>query len=106
MSESSPIGGKEDPAAPAGATAQTTHRTFVDPDGIKWQVWEIKPDVAGKVGGTARVHPNLADGWLCFESANGEKRRLAPIPPDWTRYTSSQLIGLCGSATPGRRPSG
>ncbi|HET9634855.1 MAG TPA: hypothetical protein VFP26_02910 [Gemmatimonadaceae bacterium] len=105
MSESSPVGGQQGPAAPSGAVGQPTHRAFVDPDGIKWQVWEIKPEVADRLGGAARVHPDLAEGWLCFESANGEKRRLAPVPADWTRYSFPRLIALWRSATPGRRTS-
>lgn len=78
-----------------------THRTFVDPDGVEWKVWEVHPssvhDAASKL--SARVAPELEQGWLCFESARGEKRRLAPIPPEWNRYSFSRMIALWRQAT-------
>lgn len=35
----------------------------------------------------------LSEGWLVFKNGD-EKRRLAPIPPNWERYASEQLREL------------
>jgi hypothetical protein len=45
----------------------------------------------------------LERGWLCFEHAT-EKRRLAPIPPDWPRCDDERLDRYCQAAKPIRRP--
>jgi len=39
------------------------------------------------------------EGWLVFESAT-EKRRLAPIPPNWEALSNEALISLCAKASP------
>jgi hypothetical protein len=38
----------------------------------------------------ARLPGDYAAGWLCFASG-GEKRRLAPLPPDWDRADDATL---------------
>jgi hypothetical protein len=35
---------------------------------------------------------------LAFESAHGEKRRLAPIPEDWESLSDQELVALCAQA--------
>ena len=42
--------------------------------------------------------PQMASGWLCFES-NGEKRRLTPVPVNWERADERALAAFCDSAT-------
>jgi len=44
-----------------------------------------------------------AEGWLCFESIN-QKRRLAPVPSDWSEMSEGELEQLCETATPSRLP--
>jgi hypothetical protein len=39
---------------------------------------------------TAAVASEYSKGWLCFE-AEGEKRRLAPVPPDWEEAGPDRL---------------
>ncbi|HEX6251900.1 MAG TPA: hypothetical protein VFZ56_10740 [Gemmatimonadaceae bacterium] len=100
-----------------------SYRTFVDPSGVSWQVWEVRPttverraeDRRSRVlpfegperrsGAERRVRPErrvnlgpeLAKGWLAFHSAE-EKRRLAPVPESWTRKPSAALAELCEAA--------
>lgn len=100
-----------------------TYRTFVDPSGVSWQVWEVRPTTVERrleerrsrhlpfegedrrTGGERRVRaerrvnlgPDLARGWLAFHSAE-EKRRLAPVPDAWTQTPSSTLAKLCEAA--------
>jgi hypothetical protein len=41
------------------------------------------------------VQPGFENGWLCFESGEGEKRRLAPVPKSWETASSEQLQLWC-----------
>lgn len=42
--------------------------------------------------------PQLAAGWLCFES-EGERRRLAPVPDQWESADDMTLAALCNFAS-------
>ena len=42
---------------------------------------------------------DLADGWLCFDCGS-EKRRLAPLPPQWQERADEELWLWCRAATP------
>ena len=94
------------------------YRTFVDSTGTDWQVWDIVPRLSERRSedGTDRrlevtpirfadrreenrrlaetrravLRGNYAHGWLCFDS-NNEKRRLTPIPWDWTTCSDERL---------------
>lgn len=90
-----------------------SYRTFLDSTGKRWEVWLVTPAAAerrkvdrrartgaGEVSEgfsdrrrtpdrrknpfrrTIEVASEYSSGWLCFES-EGEKRRLAPVPPGW-----------------------
>jgi hypothetical protein len=100
-----------------------SYRTFVDPSGVSWQVWEVRPTMVERrleerrnrdlpfegderrTGTERRVRPErrvnlgpeLAKGWLAFHSAE-EKRRLAPVPESWTRKPSTTLAKMCEAA--------
>lgn len=103
------------------------HRTVRDPDGVAWEVWEVRPAWAerrvaprrGQENGTGRpsgtdlrtgrdrrqvsearprVGMGLEAGWLVFSSAF-EKRRLAPIPIEWEELPDDTLVGLSRNAT-------
>jgi hypothetical protein len=54
-------------------------RTFTDPSGMEWDVFEVHPGSGRTV---SRVPLAFRAGWLCFQSKT-ERRRLAPIPPGW-----------------------
>jgi hypothetical protein len=63
-------------------------REFVDGDGVMWRAWDTVPDRA------STLPPELASGWLTFESHRG-RRRLVPIPPGWDLLTDERLELLC-----------
>lgn len=96
------------------------YRTFADDQGKSWEIWEVRPtnverrgtdrrhDQATSWTGAERrsdtnrrrklsgrldpSHP-LAHGWLVFK-ADDEKRRLAPIPPNWETCHGPELREL------------
>ena len=90
-------------------------REFVAEDGRSWQVWDTRPAVnavnashsalsryLSAMDPTAAVHPALVrdhfkGGWLTFVS-DGERRRLAPIPPDWQKVDELALMRLLTEA--------
>ncbi len=105
-----------------------SYRTFTDSAERKWEVWLVLPTSAERrrvdrrvamsdmrvgagverrvasrrltpSGMPARslVSPDFEKGWLCFES-EGEKRRLAPVPPSWDHASSDQLSVWCQAA--------
>lgn len=72
-------------------------REFTDDRGRQWTVWDVYPTlverrhrIAGPPPGVrerrrsyehrARLGASMSAGWLAFESRDGERRRLAPIP--------------------------
>lgn len=99
------------------------YRTFIDSAGTDWQVWDIVPRLkerrdAPVADRRAEILPiAFADrrreerrvrqisrptlrgaysmGWLCFES-DSEKRRLSPIPDDWTTCDDARLEAYVG----------
>ncbi len=74
-------------------------RTFVDTVGLEWTVREIStPSLSGAM---ARVleRDRRKGGWLVFESADGDKRRLTPYPPDWRTMSSFEIERWCMRAT-------
>ena len=96
-----------------------TVRAIEDASGVTWQVWEVvpgSPRIAGPVTGRmpnvwggAELHSAPAtastphdDGWLVF-MADTERRRLAPIPPDWAALDDAHLLRLLDEAS---RPGG
>jgi hypothetical protein len=75
-----------------------TSRTFIDSVGVEWVVREIAtPKLSGAL---ARLleHDRRHGGWLVFET-EGEKRRLAPYPPDWRTMSAFEIERWCMRAT-------
>jgi hypothetical protein len=68
-------------------------RTFQDSAGSIWEVFEVRR--ASKNPGA--VSAGLEQGWLAFVKT-GEKRRLAPFPPEWEDAGDSELERLCTRA--------
>ena len=106
------------------------YRVFRDSQGTEWQAWDVVPQLTERREIERRVQmaqvehadrrrapdrrvikgrrpaltAGLDCGWLCFE--NGlEKRRLSPIPDDWTRCTAADLERYCQSAKRAPRAS-
>jgi hypothetical protein len=87
------------------------HRTFTDPAGAAWHVWDTYPSTGS---GRLAVAASYAGGWLCFERVAGEpsepvvvgpasglaKRRLAPIPAAWAEAADAELHALLAAAQP------
>ena len=48
---------------------------------------------------TISVASEYSDGWLCFESEEGEKRRLVWAPEGWENLPTERLWVLCRVAT-------
>ena len=70
-------------------------RTFHDPDGREWSVWDVVPSRKSDLF----LPATMAEGWLCFEAAH-EKRRLHPFPPEWDTLAVAALWELCCLANP------
>ena len=101
-------------------------RVFRTAAGVEWHVWSVIP---GNALGEERRHgydrrspdpvirykgeerrtqaerrraaalPGMHAGWLVFER-DGERRRLAPIPPAWEARPECDLERLCERAVP------
>ena len=103
-----------------------SYRTFLDSTGKRWEVWLVVPAAAERRKANRRAPSGLGDGgkperrrtperrketgkrifvvaseysggWLCFES-EGEKRRLAPVPPGWEEAGPDRLSMLLQAA--------
>jgi hypothetical protein len=104
-------------------------RNFVDPNGTKWDVWFVRPTTNERrkverrasgardgaytnrdrrAGSDRRLKPfrprahvamGYENGWLCFESESGEKRRLVWAPEGWESLPTERLWVLCRVAT-------
>jgi hypothetical protein len=69
---------------------------FKAPDGMQWEVWRVTPTVTGRQ--RTVVGAGFEGGWLCFESEDGEKRRLNPIPEGWNDAAIDKLWLWCRAA--------
>src|SRR5262245_58234593 len=88
-------------------------RQFHDATGASWDVWDVRPSDAARstydrragaraaASAPARpsVDPLLENGWLCFQ-AGFERRRFAPIPPDWSELPDGVLRVMLEIANP------
>ena len=93
-----------------------THRKIKDGHGRRWDVWEVYPSaverrmsgespaVQNTDGSSAERHqvkilvPSaLQQGWLAFQ-AGDDRRRLAPIPLNWSTLDEETLVVLLGRA--------
>lgn len=73
-----------------------TVREFIDSCGRTWRAWEITP---ASVYPETRAEDYLADcyrdGWVVFETLDGEeKRRLCPPPHAWAERDDAHLEAL------------
>lgn len=85
-------------------------RTFVDAEGVFWEVESVYPPVdwpdprfdrtppPGEELLGVRVTPIV--GWLTFTSSAGTRRRLVPVPRDWVTASDADLERYCAAATP------
>lgn len=84
-------------------------RTFSDPEGREWRVWDVVPSREAEPDSRSRTYlpPEMAEGWLCFE-AGDLKRRLSPFPAGWENRDDAEIHALCRDARPvtPRKPAG
>ena len=83
-----------------GGTSATLSRRFVDCVGVRWTVYCVAPPILLPSPVTLRPHVERRGGWLLFESADGDRRRLAPYPTDWREISAFELERWCMRATP------
>ena len=74
-------------------------REFTDNWGTEWRVWDVTPEVMYPITRSEEFMADLQDGWLVFESSEGEKRRLTPYPPDWRTMSAFEIERWCMRAT-------
>ena len=75
-------------------------RTFQDTVGLEWVVREIaNPTLSGALAHML-ANDRRKGGWLVFESAEGQKRRLTPYPPDWRTMSAFEIERWCMRAAP------
>jgi hypothetical protein len=80
-------------------TQRPNTRSFTDAVGVEWTVREIGTPSMTQTLSKLLEHDRRRGGWLVFESNEGEKRRLAPYPPDWRTVTTFELERWCMKAT-------
>jgi hypothetical protein len=103
--------------AKKAATDSMTHRKIRDGDGRAWDVWEVYPaaverrmsgefpavtaegNTEGKRQREVRllVPAELQQGWLAFQCGS-DRRRLVPIPENWSLLEDEALISLLDRA--------
>ena len=74
-------------------------RTFTDSVGLEWTIREIASPSLTSAMAKVLDHDRRQGGWLVFESSEGEKRRLAPYPPDWRTMSPYEIERWCMRAT-------
>lgn len=62
-------------------------REFSDDAGHRWRVWETVPETS------TGLSAELREGWLTFDDG-AERRRLWPVPPQWSALPSERLTLL------------
>lgn len=75
-------------------------RRFTDCVGVEWAVYSIVPSAIVQGMILLLPHAERRKGWLLFESGEGERRRLAPFPPDWDQVSDFELERWCMRAEP------
>jgi hypothetical protein len=79
-------------------TLPQNSRAFTDSVGVEWTVREIATLKLSSAMSRLLATDRRKSGWLVFE-AEGEKRRLAPYPPDWRTMSAFEIERWCMRAT-------
>ena len=79
-------------------TQHITSRSFTDSVGVNWTVREIGTPALTRTLEKLLEKERRRSGWLVFESSEGDKRRLAPYPPDWRTVSTFELERWCMKA--------
>ena len=70
-------------------------RTVADSTGTVWTVFEVKK--TGPADQWTYLPEQFGNGWLCFES-DLAKRRLTPVPAEWSDMSDRGLLDLLKKA--------
>lgn len=70
-----------------------TIRSFVDAHGVRWRVWSTQSIVMSHV-----AKSQTDDEFLTFDAVDGRRRRLSPIPEEWSLASLALLEAYCESA--------
>jgi hypothetical protein len=73
-------------------------REFRDETGRSWRVWETVPATA------TGLTTDLREGWLTFDDGE-HRRRLWPVPPNWSILPSDRLTLLLRLARGAEEPA-
>ena len=81
------------------------YREFTDSSGVAWSIYRVEPRTISPSLARLRETLHSADverrqPWLLFESRNGDRRRLTPVPARWDEEecTLSELAEWCAAA--------
>jgi hypothetical protein len=78
-------------------------REFRDDAGREWRAWDITAEQLHPSTRAENHMQGVLEGWLVFESTDGEaKARLYPIPPSWRTASHDDLRELLYRAEPTR----
>lgn len=75
-------------------------REYTDGRGTRWTVWSVSSDALHPATRSEDFLRQFASGWLCFESVDGQKRRLIEYPEGWDSLPDEALGELCKRAIP------
>lgn len=101
------------------------YRTFSDDAGRLWEAWDVVPrgimlaaperrmlaerrtgetrptlvdDERRAIARRVAVTPGMEGGWLAFRSGH-DRRRISPIPDEWSVWSDERLREECARAT-------
>ncbi len=76
-------------------------REVRDAAGVRWDVFDVFPLERQLPPGRpapTRLAPEMASGWLAFQSEAGERRRVVPTPAGWEALSDAELLRLLAEA--------
>jgi hypothetical protein len=70
-----------------------TIRSFIDAHGVRWRAWSTQPIVVSRP-----LSSRAGEDWLTFDAVDGRRRRLSPVPEEWSAASLALLEAYCESA--------
>lgn len=81
--------------------ATITSRTFRSALGAEWLVHHVEPQAFSPTLARLQANARHVHGgerrqpWLVFVGPDGSKRRLTPVPAEWTTCSAAELELMC-----------
>jgi hypothetical protein len=76
-------------------------REFADSAGLAWTAWDVVPQaMSNSLKRLTGSSEERRSPWLAFQSIEGHKRRLSPVPEGWELGDDASLELLCNQAAP------